>query len=87
MAGELLPPSELTPTLPANLTPQQRVALWVEWMDVCDEFLKSGLRRRIGPHGDLRTAYAAWYTAQMAEHDAMMLHMMEEFERRSKHGG
>src|SRR5205823_2593544 len=87
MAGQLLPPSEIAPALPPDLTPQQRVALWVEWVDVCDEFLRSGLRRRIGPDGDWRAAYRAWYVEQMAEHDAMMIHLMEQFEKRSKHGG
>src|SRR5438128_113044 len=86
MVRQLLPPSELAPPLPPGLNPQQRVALWLQWVDACDEFLRSGLRRRVGPHGELRAAYAAWYAEHMAEHDATMIHMMEEFEKRSGHG-
>jgi len=50
--------------------------------------VKAGLRRRIGPDGDLQAAYRAWLAEQMEEHDATIIHMMEELHRRSGgHGG
>ena len=51
-------------------------------MNACDQFLQAGLRREIGPQGDLQAAYRRWYAEQMEEHDRTMLHMMREFQRR-----
>jgi hypothetical protein len=56
-----------------------------EWLDVmatCEQFLLAGLRREIGPDGDLRAAYRRWYAEQMEEHHRTMVHLMEEFARR-----
>lgn len=72
---------------PRKLTPEQGIALWVDLMHTCEQFLLAGLRRKIGPHGDLNAAYREWYARQMEEHDRMMVHMMQEFARRSgEHG-
>jgi len=51
-------------------------------MSTCDQFLLAGLRREIGPDGDLRAAYRHWYSAEMEQHDRMIVHLMEEFKRR-----
>jgi hypothetical protein len=51
-------------------------------MDACDQFLLAGLRREIGPDGDLKAAYRKWHEQQMEEHDRALVHMMEEFQRR-----
>ncbi len=56
--------------------------MWVDLMNACEQFLLAGLRREIGPEGDLKAAYRQWYAEQMEEHDRMILHMAEEFERR-----
>ena len=40
------------------------------------QVLLAGLRREIGPDGDLQAAYRKWYAEQMEEHDRTMLHMM-----------
>ena len=53
-------------------------------MNEFDEALLAALRRQIGPEGDLRAAYRSWYEKEMEEHDKMLLHMMEEFEWRSR---
>ena len=82
MAGQLIPPPELAPPIPTDATPQQCIAMWVDLMNACEQFLLAGLRREIGPDGDLKAAYRKWYAQQMEEHDRTMLHMMEEFERR-----
>jgi hypothetical protein len=83
MAGQLLPPPDLAPALPPDLTREQCIELWLQLMDTCDLFLLAGLRRRVGPDGDLRAAYRAWHAAQREERDATMLHFMQEFQRRS----
>jgi hypothetical protein len=87
MAGQLIPPPELAPPAPDGLTPAQRIALWVDLMDTCEQFLLAGLRRQVGPEGDVRAAHRHWYARQMEEHDRAMIRMMQEFERRrSAHG-
>jgi hypothetical protein len=53
-------------------------------MDACEQFLLAGLRREIGPDGDLNAAYRKWYAEQMEEHDRTILQFMERFQQ---HGG
>jgi hypothetical protein len=84
MADSLIPPPELAPSVPQGLPASQCIELWVDWMDTCEEFLLAGLRRQVGPDGDVRAAYRQWYAEQMAEHDRTMLHLLEEFDRRSR---
>ncbi len=67
----------------SHLSPAQRIALWADLMDACEQFLLAGLRRQVGPHGDLAAAYRAWHEAAMAEHDRTMRHLLEELSRRS----
>ncbi len=82
MAGQLIPPPELAPPIPEGATPAECLAMWVDLMDACEQFLLAGLRREIGPEGDLKAAYRRWYADEMEEHDRTMLHMMQELERR-----
>ena len=84
MAGQLIPSPELAPPLPDDLTIQERIALWADLMDACEQFLLAGLRREVGPAGDVKAAYRRWYAEQMEEHDRVMLRMVEEFNRRWK---
>ena len=82
MADSLVSPPELAPSVPPSATPQQCIAMWVDLMNACEQFLLAGLRREIGPDGDLKAAYRKWYAEQMEEHDRMIFHMAEEFTRR-----
>jgi len=83
MSDELLPPPDLAPSMPKGLPSEQYISAWLDLMAASEQFLLAGLRRKIGPKGDLRAAYQEWYRKQMEEHDQMMLHMMGEFARRS----
>jgi len=78
------PAQEFAPLLPPGMPASRCIELWAEWLDTCEEFLLAGLRRQIGPDGDLRAAYRQWYAEQMAEHDRTMFHLLEEFDRRSR---
>ena len=82
MADPLIPPADLAPTVPEDSTPEECIALWVDLMNACEQFVLTGLRREIGPEGDLRAAYRRWYAEQMEEHDRDILYMMEQFHRR-----
>jgi hypothetical protein len=82
MTGPLTSPPDLAPSVPPSATPQQCIAMWVDLVDACDQFLLAGLRREIGPDGDLKAAYRKWYAERMEEHDRMLFHLMAEFERR-----
>jgi hypothetical protein len=82
MAGQLIPPPDLAPPIPEHLTPTERIALWIGLMNVCEQFLLAGLRREIGPAGDLQAAHRRWYVTQMEEHDRTMQRMLEELSRR-----
>lgn len=71
MAGEPLTPKDLAPRVPDGATPADCIAMWVDLMNACEVFLLAGLRREIGPDGDLRAAYRKWYADRMEEHDRM----------------
>lgn len=81
MAGQLLPPPELAPTVPADATPQQCIAMWLDLLDACEQFVLAGLRREIGPDGDLRAACRRWCAEQREEHDRAIRHMAEALNR------
>jgi hypothetical protein len=82
MSDPRLAPPDLAPSVPDNATPEQCIAMWVDLMNACEQFLLAGLRREIGPDGDLKAAYRRWYAEQMEEHDKTILHMIAEFHRR-----
>ncbi len=82
MTEQLFGPADFCASVPLTATPEQCIRLWLDLMSTCDQFLLAGLRREIGPDGDLRAAYRRWYSGEMEQHDRMMLHRMEEFQRR-----
>lgn len=75
-------PAEFAPAVPDHATLQQRIVLWLDLMEACDQLVLAGLRREIGPHGDLGAAYRRWYAQQMEEHDRMIFHLASELNRR-----
>lgn len=74
-AGELIPPPDLAPPSLKGTTMQQRIVMWRQLMDLAEQFLLAGLRRKVGPDGDLEAAYRRWYQRRMQEHDRAMLQM------------
>ena len=79
MSGQLIPPPELAPSVPKDATPQQCIAIWCDLMDACHQFLLAGLRREIGPDGDLEAAYRQRYAEQTEEHHRVMQRMVDRF--------
>jgi hypothetical protein len=82
MSGQLTNSPKSAPPLPEPWTPEKGIRMWLDLMDTCEQFLLAGLRREIGPNGDLRAAYRRWYAAQMEEHDRDLARMLEELSRR-----
>jgi len=88
MAGQLIPPPGLEPTMPAGLSVQQRIALWADLVDATEELVKVGLRNKLGPNGDVEKAFKEWYERECEEHDQVVMHMMREIRRKqSQHAG
>jgi hypothetical protein len=50
---------------------------WYEFQKKEDERVLAELREKIGPDGDLRAAYQAWYNEQMREHDEGLILMLQ----------
>lgn len=84
MPEPTIPLADLAPPVPEGAPPQQCIAMWMDLVDACEQFLLAGLRRQIGPDGDLNAAYRRWYAEQMEEHDRVMQRMVDRFNR---HGG
>lgn len=91
MAGQLIPPPEIAPQMPASATSQQCIAAWIDLLRCGDKLLMAGLRRDIGPDGDLNAAYRKWYEERRKEHNQDVAHMLDElhtreaaFKRKSK---
>jgi hypothetical protein len=70
-------PPDLTPPVPGWLTSEQRIVLWMEAMNACEELLLAGLRREVGPNGDLIAAYRRWQAEHIKEHDRTLFRLME----------
>lgn len=82
MANQLISPPGLEPAMRDDLTPEQCVALWADVVDANEALVLAGLRRQIGPDGDLRQAYRCWYVQQMEEHDRWMRLAAQNLHRR-----
>ncbi len=88
MAGQLIAPPGLEPSLPPGLTTQEKITLWADLVDATEELVKVGLRKKIGPDGDLEQAFREWYVRQAEEHDRIVIKMMREIrERQNRHAG
>ena len=87
MSTPLVAPLAQQPNPGDRLTAGQRVALWADLWDASEEMLLTGLRRELGPDGDLITAYRDWCEKQKEEHDRMIRRMAQRFyERGVRHG-
>jgi hypothetical protein len=77
MADPLLPSAEQAPSLPADATPKQRIEAWLDLLNTGHKLVLAGLRREVGPDGDVETAYRQWYARQMEEHDRKLARMLQ----------
>lgn len=68
--------------MPKGSTPTEKIALWADLVDATEELVKVGLRRKIGPQGDLQKAFRDWLEQQYEEHDRTVIQMMRNIRRR-----
>ena len=82
MAGQFIPLPELAPPVPEEMTPQQGIVLWAELYDAGEQLLLAGLRRQVGPQGDVAGAYRKWNEEYLAQHDKDLFRLMDNLNRR-----
>jgi hypothetical protein len=82
VAGQLIPPPELAPPSLERLTPGQRIEAWLSLLRLGENLVLERLRQEVGPNGDVRAAYQAWYWERMAEHDRMIEGMLQRMSRK-----
>jgi hypothetical protein len=84
MANQLRGPADLCPAVPEIATSEQSIRLWLDLMETCDQLLLAGLRREIGPDGDLKAAYRRWRAKDREERDRALFQLIENFNRRAR---
>jgi len=82
MTNQLIPPPGMEPSLPEHLTPDQRLAVWVDLLETGEALLLAGLRLKAGPGGTIREAYRRWWAQQGEDHDRALRRMAENLYRR-----
>jgi hypothetical protein len=58
--------------------------MWVDLVEATDEILLAALRSRYKTPEEVAAAYRQIYAYWVEEHDKKVLHMMNEFDRRSR---
>ncbi|MDP6356915.1 MAG: hypothetical protein QF473_17520 [Planctomycetota bacterium] len=60
-------------------TPAERIQMWCELMDFTESVLRAGLRRKVGPDGDVEAAFREWYQREMEQRDRDRLNMKKRW--------
>jgi hypothetical protein len=55
--------------------------MWYAVMEACDELLRAGIRREVGPDGDFEAAYRRWHEERYAEHEQYLLRMAAQLNK------
>ena len=69
------PSTTAPPDRPADC--DQAVATWIDMLNTGTKLLRAGLRREVGPSGDVDAAYRRWYAAQMQEHHRKVRRLLQ----------
>jgi hypothetical protein len=87
MPGQLILPPELAPPSVAHLPLEKRIEIWADLVDENEALVLAGLRAKVGPEGDVESAYRQWYARHMEEHDRMLISLFENLSRREAGNG
>lgn len=82
MANQLIPPAELAANDLRNLSPSQRIAVWLAMLGDGYKLVMAGLEREHGSGRRAQDAYRRWYAEQMDEHDQVMARMVARLKKR-----
>ena len=72
------------PYLPESMSYTDRIRAWMEVEDASIAMLRAGLRRDVGPDGDVDAAFREWYDRYADDHHKSLERMCDEFNRRWK---
>jgi hypothetical protein len=72
------------PYLPESMGYTDRIRAWMDAEDASIAMLRAGLRREVGPDGDVDEAFRRWYDRYADEHHQALEQMCAEFNRRWK---
>ena len=87
MMNQLIPPPELDHILPDNLSHEQLASLWIDCLEIGEQFLLAGIRSRLSPGDDIREIYQKSYEDYCRDHIQMLERMAERFNRvQTQHG-
>lgn len=81
---QLVPSPEVAPPSVRHLPLSKRIQLWAELVDMADALVKSSLRAKIGPDGNLNAAYREWYARHMEEHDRYQVQLAQNLTQRER---
>lgn len=74
------PERQPKPSHPGPLPAPGCGAEWLDLLRTAEKLVCAGLRRKIGPEGDLRAAYRQWYAEQMREHDELIVRVCQRLQ-------
>ena len=77
MQFELIPPPNLAPPSVRHLPIDKQIELWAGLADESEPLSLAGLPEKIGPDGDLNTAYRDWYARHMDDHERTQTTFLE----------
>jgi hypothetical protein len=73
-------PSANAPSGGTGTTSEQAIEIWIDMLNAGTKLLRAGLRREVGPSGDVDAAYRRWYAAQMQEHDRKVRRIVQRLQ-------
>jgi hypothetical protein len=87
MKSQLIPPPELAPPSVMHLPMSKRIGMWIDLVNMGEAFLRAGLRRKIGPDGDINAAFRDWNSRQMEERESRQIQFLTNLSRCERAGG
>lgn len=88
MSAELLPPVEFDHPLPAAMTVEERVLLWLDLLDASEQMLIAGLKATAPAGSDVNLLLQQWYDNYAREKMRVYERMSRRLEQaEAGHGG
>ena len=73
-------PSVIAPPERPAATCERAIETWIDMLDAGTKLLRAGLRREVGPSGDVDAAYRRWYAARMQEHHCKVKRILQRLQ-------